>query len=115
MKYTGSCHCGAVKYEIESEIKDVLSCNCSICMRRGQLLVFVPDSQFKLIQGKENLKDYQFGKKTIHHLFCSTCGVSGFSEGQTPDGAVMKAVNARCLENVDVEKFPVKKFDGKSL
>lgn len=37
MKYRGSCHCGAVAFEVEGEIQSVLSCNCSICRRKGSL------------------------------------------------------------------------------
>ena len=42
MKYKGSCHCGAVAYEVEGEIQGVIQCNCSICFRKGAPLWFVP-------------------------------------------------------------------------
>jgi hypothetical protein len=32
-----------------------------------------------------------------------------------PDGTKMKAVNARCLDGFDCDKYPVKHFDGASL
>jgi len=31
MQYRGSCHCGKVAYEVEGEIKEAMSCNCSMC------------------------------------------------------------------------------------
>ena len=42
MNYRGSCHCGKVTYEAEGEITGAVSCNCSICSKRGSLLWFVP-------------------------------------------------------------------------
>lgn len=114
-KYTGGCHCGAVRYEADTDINEVLSCNCSICTKRGTLLAFMPESNFTLIQGGGALTDYQFGKKMIHHLFCRTCGILSFGKGIMPDGTPTVAINVRCLDDVDLEQFPVKKFDGRSL
>ena len=37
MKYTGSCHCGNVSYEVEGSLEGALSCDCSICQRKGSL------------------------------------------------------------------------------
>jgi hypothetical protein len=115
MKYIGSCHCGVVRYEVDMAIEKVLSCNCSICSRKGSLLAFTPAANFKLLKGNTDLSDYQFGKKTIHHLFCKHCGVSSFSNGVAPDGTMMVAVNVRCLEEFDFAKLPVDYFDGKNL
>jgi hypothetical protein len=75
----------------------------------------VPERAAKLERGAEALADYQFGKKQIHHLFCSTCGVRSFARGNTPDGAEMIAINARCLDGVDVNTLKVKQYDGKRL
>jgi len=36
--YTGSCQCGAVRYEVAADIEKVISCNCSRCRRLGSLL-----------------------------------------------------------------------------
>ncbi len=115
MKYTGGCHCEKVRFEVEMDLKEVISCNCSICSKKGSLLAFVPAENFKLLSGEGDLKDYQFNKRVIHHYFCSNCGVSSFSKGIGPDGKEMRAINVRCLDNVDIEKLQVKKFDGKSL
>ena len=113
--YQGSCHCGNVRYEVQTDLATVLACNCSICSRAGYLLTFVPASQFKLLAGKNAQSDYQFNKKHIHHLFCKTCGVRSFGHGKSPDGGEMYAVNVRTLDGVDLEKLAVKKVDGKSL
>lgn len=112
--HKGSCHCGAVRYHVETDLKQVIACNCSNCGRNGYLLNFVPATQFTLEQGEENLTDYQFNKKIIHHLFCKTCGVHSFCRGKGPDGSEMIAINARCLEDIDPSQLNVTPFDGKS-
>jgi len=65
--------------------------------------------------GHEGLRDYQFGKKTLHHLFCPQCGVGAFSRGTAPGGKEMVAVNVRCLDDVDVASLKLTPFDGRSL
>lgn len=114
-KHQGSCHCGAVRYEVTLDLEQpVIACNCSMCGRSGTLLSFVPASEFRLLAGEESLRDYQFHQRKIHHLFCSTCGIKPFARGQLPDGSPMAAVNVRCLEGVDVSALAVQTFDGKS-
>ena len=112
--YTGGCHCGEVRFEVTADISSVTSCNCSLCQKRGALWVFVPPESFALRAGLEDLKDYQFGKKRIHHLFCPQCGVGAFSRGSGPQGE-MVAVNVRCLDDIEAGTLRVSSFDGKSL
>jgi hypothetical protein len=115
MKYSGSCHCGAVQFSVELELKEVLSCNCSICTKRGSLLAFAPESAVQVEKGLEMLTDYQFGPKTIHHLFCRACGILPFGKAEAPGKGPMRAINVRCLDGVDFEALPVVKFDGRNL
>jgi hypothetical protein len=113
--HAGGCHCGQVRFEASADIAEVYDCNCSICSKRGALWAFVKAPQFKLLQGKDALTDYQFDKKRIHHLFCTNCGVGSFSQGLSPSGEETFAVNVRCLDDFDVAAVPRKPFDGKSL
>jgi len=113
--YTGGCHCGEVRFEVTADISSVVACNCSLCQKRGALWVFVAPESFALRAGLENLKDYQFGKKTIHHLFCPECGVGAFSRGTSPQGTEMIAVNVRCLDDVNLGSLRPVPFDGRSL
>jgi hypothetical protein len=113
--YGGGCHCGKVRYEVTTDLGRVISCNCSICSRKGLLLVFVKPEEFTLRTGQEELTDYQFNKKRVHHLFCPACGVQSFATGALPDGRPAYAVNIRCLDDVDVSTLTLTPFDGKSL
>ena len=115
MQYKGSCHCGDVAYEAEADIQSVTECNCSICSKKGTLMAFVPEAAFTLVKGKESLTEYMFNKHKIQHLFCKRCGIHAYARATAPDGTKMVALNARTLDDVDVNKFPVKQHDGKSV
>lgn len=112
MKYTGGCHCGAVRYEVETTLEQVLECNCSHCHKKGLLLNFVDKDKFTLLQGRENLTEYNFNKKAIRHLFCKTCGVQSFAEGVT---FPKMCVNVRCLDGVEPKDLTITPYNGKDL
>lgn len=114
-KYAGGCHCGKVRFEATVDLDKVMACNCSICSKKGHMLAFTGADQFTLLSGEDALSDYQFNKKNIHHLFCSTCGVGSFGRGVMPDGKQMVAVNVRCLDDVDTSRLTVAQIDGKSF
>jgi hypothetical protein len=113
--YTGGCHCGKVRYEVTTALDPVLDCNCSICQKRAALWTYVEPSAFKLLSGEDDLTDYQFNKRRIHHLFCSTCGVSSFARGKGEDGKEGIAINVRCLDGIDLASLKLTPFDGRSL
>lgn len=115
MIYKGSCHCGRIAFEVEGELAQVMACNCSMCSRKGSLMWFVPRDKFRLLTPEHDLSTYTFNKHAIQHRFCATCGIHPFGEGTDPAGARMAAVNARCLEGVDIAALPVRNFDGRSL
>lgn len=115
MTYNGSCHCGNIAFEVDGELTQVADCNCSICSRIGSLLWFVPRASLRLLTPEENLAAYTFGKATIRHAFCPTCGIHPFGEGTEPSDSPMAAINVRCLEDVDISALPVQHYDGRSL
>ena len=115
MAYKGSCHCGKIAYEVEGELKSVMSCNCSICSRKGSLLWFVPWNQFKLFTPESDAATYTFNQHVIQHRFCPECGMHPYAEGVDPKGNKMAAINVRCLEDVDLKKIAVKEFVGRAL
>jgi hypothetical protein len=115
VKYTGSCHCGNVRFEVEGEITNAMQCNCSICSRKGSLLWFVPRRAFRLLTPEDQAATYTFNKHIIKHRFCRTCGIHPFAYGTDPKGNEMAAINIRCLEGLDLAAIPVKHFDGRAM
>lgn len=114
MNYTGSCHCGRVAFEVGGDISEALSCNCSMCSRKGSLLWFVPRDQLRLLTPDQDVATDLVNKHVIKHRFCANCGIHPFGEGTDIAGKRMAAVNIRCLENLDLSSIPVRHFDGRS-
>jgi hypothetical protein len=114
MNYKGSCHCGRVAFEVEGEISSAMSCNCSMCQRKGTLMWFVPHDKLHLLTPDENASTYMFNKHVIKHRFCSTCGIHPYGEGTDPKGNRIAAINIRCLEDIDLTSVSVTHFDGRS-
>jgi hypothetical protein len=115
MKYTGSCHCGQIAFEVEGELTKAMACNCSICSRKGSLLWFVARDKLRLLTPETSISTYTFNAHTIKHQFCSRCGIHPFGEGVDPSGRRMAAINVRCLEDVDLATLAVGNFDGRAL
>jgi hypothetical protein len=115
MKYQGSCHCGRIKFEAEGEITSALSCNCSMCQRKGTLMWFLPRGNMQLLTPEKDTSVYLFNKHAIKHRFCPTCGIHPFGEAKSPSGEAMAAINIRCIEGIDLQAVPVTQFDGRSL
>jgi hypothetical protein len=103
-----------VAFDVELQIDSALSCNCSICSRRGSLLAFAPRANLALSTPDDELATYTFNKHVIKHRFCKTCGILPFGEGTDPKGNATVAVNIRCLDNIDLDKIPLMKWDGRS-
>lgn len=114
MDYRGSCHCGRIAFEVEGSLDEAMSCNCSMCQRRGSLLWFVPRDKLHVSTPEENASTYTFNRHIIKHRFCAVCGIHTFGEGVDPKGNRMAAVNVRCLKGIDLDEIPVSHFDGRS-
>jgi hypothetical protein len=115
VKYQGSCHCGNVKYEVEGEIAGVISCNCSMCSRRGSLLWFVPRDKLRVATPDKDMATYTFNKHHIRHRFCPKCGIHTHAEASDRQGNPMGAINLRCLEDLDIGTVQVSPCDGRSI
>lgn len=112
MIYSGSCHCGGVKFQIDApEEVEVEKCNCSICTKSGFLHLIVPLSKFKLLEGEELISTYTFGTGVAKHTFCKVCGVKPFyTPRSNPDGI---DINVNCLDDKQPQ-INVVLFDGQN-
>ncbi len=101
----GSCHCGAVEYEIpfNGEFDKVRRCNCSMCARRGAVVGSVLLADFKILKGEDNLTLYQWGTMEAKHYFCKTCGI--YTHHKRRSTPTEYAVNIACFEGVRIENY----------
>ena len=111
--HTGNCHCGAVKFAFSaSKNVTVQRCNCSICTMTGFLHLIVPQAQFSLLVGEDNLSEYKFNTGIAKHLFCKTCGVkSYYIPRSNPKGV---SINMNCVDQSTFDQITVEDFDGQN-
>lgn len=116
--YHGSCHCGRVRFEADIDLEAGTGrCNCSICTKRRAWGTTIKPQDFRLISGKEDLGNYQFGTKQGHYRFCKNCGIGPFGDGDVKEiGGAFVSVNIACIDDISPEelsKLPVTYMDGR--
>jgi hypothetical protein len=115
--YHGSCHCGAVRFKCDLDLSAGTSrCNCSFCAKARFWKAIVAADAFRIVQGEDALTDYQFGRRTIHHLFCSRCGITPFGSVHIEGLGELRAVNVACLDDASDEELasaPVRYENGR--
>ena len=107
----GGCQCGCVRFRVTADLDGVAICNCSICAKKGIWHLIVPPEQFELLRGKDELSTYTFNTGVAKHHFCKTCGVHPFYVPRSDPDKI--DVNARCLDDFDINAITPKKFDGR--
>ena len=111
----GTCHCGAVSWNLEGDPGSITACNCTLCRRYGALWAYDYENERIRIFG--NCVTYtRVGKANpaleIH--FCPTCGCVLCWRGLRveSDGRRRIAVNLRLASPELVAKLPIDHFDG---
>lgn len=92
----GSCLCGAVRFEADPPLRDVLVCHCTQCRKTSGHVwaaTSVPHSQFRLTQdaGLRWFKSSEIATRG----FCTTCGSSLFWQ---PSGEDRISIAAGALD-----------------
>jgi hypothetical protein len=124
--YTGNCHCGNLKYRVALALDpnhpEANRCNCTLCVKTGFAGIHVLSGDFMLLSpsSPDDLTDYQFGSKKMHHFFCKTCGVRCmFSGVDGEDGKEFWSINVLTLDQVvndgemDLSRFKMLYWDGR--
>ena len=111
--YTGSCQCGAIAFQVDADLDQTFTCNCSRCRRMGFVLTFVPRAALGFDKDGPTT-EYRFNKHAIAHRFCPTCGVEPYALGEQ-GGQEMAAINVNCLDGVDARALDSKPVDGASF
>jgi hypothetical protein len=115
--HRGSCHCGQVRFECELDLSEGSSrCNCSICTKQRFWKAIVKADDFRLLKGESALTEYLFGSNSIHHFFCSHCGIKTFGRAHEEELGDFVAINVACLDATPEElaKVPITYQDGRN-
>lgn len=101
----GSCHCGAVKFEVrnQEQPEKLARCNCSLCRRRGAIMATALVDDLVITEGEDKLSLYQWNTRIARHYFCSLCGIyTHHHRRRFPEQC---GYNVACIEGIDMENL----------
>jgi hypothetical protein len=92
---TGSCLCGAVRYELRGDPALMYYCHCGTCRKANgssfATNLIVPADDFTITAGRERLTAFE-SSPAKHRYFCSACGSPIYSHAE----ATKHIVSVRC-------------------
>jgi hypothetical protein len=95
-QHKGGCQCGAVKYRVNGNMRDVVTCHCGQCRRsHGHAPGYSAARKAEMvIEGEGNITWYR-SSDDAHRGFCSKCGSSLFWR---PAGRETMSITAGSLD-----------------
>ena len=112
--HTGSCLCGAVKFQVEGELRPPDGCHCIQCRKTSGhywASTDVPRKALK-VEGEFNVAWYR-SSENVQRGFCSTCGASLFWDPIHKDfiGVAMGAFDAPTNTKLAIHIYVADKGD----
>ncbi len=132
--HAGGCLCGAVRYAVRGELRDVVNCHCGQCRRvHGHYGAYARTPRANLDLTETRGLKWYVSSDTARRGFCGECGASLFWERRGKDHTAIAAgsldqptglrtighiFTADCADyyRIDdgLEKWPGSMDDGKS-
>ena len=96
MEFSGSCYCGALRYQASGEPLFKALCHCKQCQMfsggMAALLIGMPKANFSYTQGKPAIADNRYSDANAHREFCAECGTHILAVSDaSPDMVSIKA------------------------
>ncbi|MFT6897101.1 MAG: hypothetical protein ACJA13_001507 [Paraglaciecola sp.] len=111
--YLGTCHCGSVKFTVDTDLGSPIRCNCSLCIRKGAIMLSGKEGRFELVKGEKHLGKYQFNTHTAEHYLCKNCGIYTHHKPRT--NPKIYRVNAGCILGLESLNLQPGLNDGASF
>jgi len=101
----GQCHCGAVQFSIPAtlDLTAARRCDCSLCKRRGAVMLSCPRDDVRIESGEDMLVRYKWNTKIATHHFCSKCGIMTHHHRRTTP--TICGVNLGCIDTLDYRNY----------
>lgn len=104
MSLTGTCLCGAVRYEAGAEPVFSGHCHCTDCQKESggghMTMAAVPDAAVKITGRTSSFTKLSASGRPTERTFCPTCGSTLFSRPQSIAGLTLLRVGT--LDNPSV-------------
>lgn len=114
--HKATCHCGAVELAIAlpDGPPSGARCNCSLCRRKGAIMIGVPYDALEVVRGAGALSCYEWNTRVAKHYFCSRCGI--YTHHRRRSDPNQFGVNAGCIEGLELDPLgPARLADGGSM
>jgi hypothetical protein len=112
----GSCHCGAVRYRVETDVSRGGSrCNCSICTKLGAFGGMVKPEAFELLSDESELGQYRWGSRPMStRYFCKACGTHCYGRGHLAElGGDFVSFSYNTVDDLELSEIKVVYWDGR--
>jgi hypothetical protein len=111
--FSGSCHCGGVRFTIRHNPDELTTCDCSLCVKRNAVMAKVPEAALAIDAGEDLLSLYEWNSRRAKHYFCRRCGIYLFHRKRAaPDHF---GVNVFTLDGFDHSALPLRATKGASM
>ena len=102
-KFTGSCSCGAIKYQVAGNVRSIVNCHCNLCRKMNgsafSTYVAISDDDYSQLNGR--LKTHKV-TELAEKNFCGECGTPIFNTN--PKYAGLKILHLGSLdESLDMD------------
>ena len=98
---TGSCLCGAIRFELGSEPAEAYYCHCTRCQGRtgggSSAQARVDGSSFRVLAGEDVVRGWRHPDGGFEKFFCSACGAHLFS--RNPDAPEQMSVRMSAFDS----------------
>ncbi len=117
--YQGSCHCGAVRFEVDLDLGSGSGkCNCTFCTKSRAWGAFAKPDALRVLSGEDAQTGYRGGPETpSSHAFCRHCGVRTYERGHLEQlGGDYVSIHLSSLDDVSIEALvsgPVRYSNGR--
>ena len=111
----GTCHCGAVEWQLDGDAGSITACNCTVCRRYGALWAY--DWEGERIRLSGNTSVYtrkELADPFLEFHFCPNCAcvVAWRALRTDEDGRKRMGVNVRLASPEEVADLLIDHFDG---
>ena len=120
--YTGTCHCGAIRFEADLDLDEGSNrCNCSYCAKVRAWFAFAKGPQSFRVLDATGVSEYRWtppGRPEPHltFTFCKRCGVRTYAQGDLEAlGGKFHAISVPALElsPAELAAIPVRYINGR--
>ncbi len=109
---SGTCHCGAVRFELEGEPEQLVDCNCSRCRRLGALWAHADNTRVTIDAEPGATQAYVWGDRTLESHTCRTCGCTTHWLSLKREEPYRVGVNCRMCDPESISHLRVRRLDG---